>query len=233
MLFNKASFCREIETKIVTHPGDVDSGAICVKNQVEYLKTTYRQAKEWRDRTGAGNTSEHNLECQLLAACPHYYKLEPILDSTYGRENEVVSTGDSFPAEIPEADEGDEGDEGVETLPEDEAVGDDESSQSPVMAPQAEPPVKKSKKKKLKSDGIIESIVERISESRLQRECMKQENETERLKLRGQRQDTEARKANADIEAARQATEMSKFHMYKELGFTTEQMIKLLGLPCV
>jgi len=103
----------------------------------------------------------------------------------------------------------------------------------PLWRPKPNLQSRSQRRRNSKSDGIVESIVERTSESRLQRECMKQENETERLKLRGQRQDTEARKANADIEAARQATEMSKFHMYKELGFTTEQMIKLLGLPCV
>jgi len=101
--YNKSSFCREIEGKLVTHPNDVEGGVQCIKNQVEKQKQCYSQAKQLASSTGSGDTLSDTLKQLVLRCCPHYFQLEPILGSTYAHDNQVTGTGDAYPAEDPEA----------------------------------------------------------------------------------------------------------------------------------
>jgi len=103
MHYNKSSFCREIEGKLVTHPNDVEGGVQCIKNQVEKQKQCYSQAKQLASSTGSGDTLSDTLKQLVLRCCPHYFQLEPILGSTYAHDNQVTGTGDAYPAEDPEA----------------------------------------------------------------------------------------------------------------------------------
>jgi len=93
------------------------------------------------------------------------------------------------------------------------------------------PPVAKKSKKRSKPDGVMETFMDKMAETKVQIEAMKNEMASKRMELLQNKQRLEERKLEADILASKQAADIARFHMLKELGFSNEKMVELLGLP--
>ena len=76
--------------------------------------------------------------------------------------------------------------------------------------------------------------MDKMAETKVQIEAMKNEMASKRMELMEllqNKQRLEERKLEVDILASKQAADIARFHMLKELGFSNEKMVELLGLP--
>ncbi len=77
------------------------------------------------------------------------------------------------------------------------------------------PPVAKKSTKRSKPDGVMETFMDKMAETKVRIEAMKNEMASKRMELLQNKQRLEKRKLEADILASKQAADIARFHMLK------------------
>jgi len=76
----KIDLAQDIANAINTSGVIIQRTGRSVKERIQQIESKYKEASDWRQRTGSGVTSESSLREALTKYCKYYFELQPVME---------------------------------------------------------------------------------------------------------------------------------------------------------